>query len=308
MYSITHVKGKTYCIDTGMTSIPFYKINEEEIILLDSGWAKGERAGLDEVIDHNRFHIVGIINSHSHIDHAGNNAYFKEKHNCLIAMSIFSAHICGSITALKQYYNRHHLSCVKEHYGHLICETDILIHDHQTSVYVNGIKFGIFHTPGHSPGHICITTPDDVAYVGDALITDVVMNGAKLPYAYDLEEDLKSKMNLLNLHCDKYIIAHEGIVDSIEDLIADNISFYKGRAAKLLRYIDHPMTTEEILKTIVKEWNIRIESVNKYIVVERMLRFYMEYLYETHQIEPVMEDGFKKYKPTTGCTECNSCG
>jgi hypothetical protein len=40
---ILEVKGNTYCIDTGMTYIPFYKINENEIIMLDSGWAKGEK-------------------------------------------------------------------------------------------------------------------------------------------------------------------------------------------------------------------------------------------------------------------------
>ena len=34
---IVEVKGNTYCIDTRMTYIPFYKINDNEIIMLDSG-------------------------------------------------------------------------------------------------------------------------------------------------------------------------------------------------------------------------------------------------------------------------------
>ena len=54
---------------------------------------------------------------------------------------------------------------------------------------------------------------------------------------------------------------------------------------------------EEILKVIVKEWNIKIQSVNKYIVVERMLRYYVEYLFETNQVELIIDDGFLKYKP-----------
>ena len=33
---IKKIKGNTFCIDTGMTYRPFYKINDEEIILLDS--------------------------------------------------------------------------------------------------------------------------------------------------------------------------------------------------------------------------------------------------------------------------------
>ena len=279
-----------------MTYIPFYKVNEKEIIMLDSGWAEGEQEDLNKLFDFNDFKVVGIINSHSHIDHIGNNSFFKKKYDCIIAMSSFSAHICSSIEALKQYYNRHFLSCVKEHYGHLVCETDIIISENQKSVYINGVKFGIFYTAGHTLGHIAIITPDDVAYLGDSLITDKVMSGTKLPYAYDLEEDLKSKMNLLNLHSKKYVIAHKGIVDNIDNLIEENIKYYTGRAKTLLGFIDHPMTMEEILKVIVKEWKIKIQSVNKYIVVERMLRFYIEYLFETKQVELVIDDGFLKYK------------
>ena len=57
------------------------------------------------------------------------------------------------------------------------------------------------------------------------------------------------------------------------------------------------MLSPEILKVIVKEWNIKIQSVNKYIVVERMLRYYIEYLFETNQVEAIIDDGFLKYKP-----------
>lgn len=123
------------------------------------------------------------------------------------------------------------------------------------------------------------------------------MSGTKLPYAYDLEEDLKSKVSLLNLYSKKYVIAHKGIVDNIDDLIEENIKYYKGRASTLLNLITSPMTLEEILKVIVKEWNIKIQSVNKYIVVERMLRYYIEYLFETNQVEAIIDDGFLKYKP-----------
>ena len=68
MYEIIHVKGNTFCIDTGMTYIPFYKVNEKEIIMLDSGWAEGEQEKLNTLLDYNDFKVVGIINSHSHIE------------------------------------------------------------------------------------------------------------------------------------------------------------------------------------------------------------------------------------------------
>lgn len=292
---IKKVKGNTFVINTGITYIPFYKVNDEEIIMLDSGWAKGERKGIDELLERNNFKVAGIICSHAHIDHIGNNAYLKKKYNCVIAMSAYEALFCSSTVNLKVYYSSQTLSEVTEHFGHMVCKTDIMILNNQDEIYVCGIKFKILHTPGHSPAHICITTPDDVAYLGDVLISYEIMKGAKMPYAYILREDLKSKLKLYDLKCSKYIVAHKGMYDDIEKLITDNINFYKNIAERVNDVIDGAMTMEDILKTVIKNFNIHVNSKYKYIVIERMLKSYVEYLNEIGIIELNMDDGFLKY-------------
>jgi glyoxylase-like metal-dependent hydrolase (beta-lactamase superfamily II) len=295
---VLQVKGNTFCIDTGMTYIPFYKINDEGIIMLDTGWAEGEREGIDRILDENGFKVAGVISSHAHIDHVGNNTYYKQKYNCIIAMPAYEALLCSSSVNLKVYYNNQTLSEVEKHFGHMVCETDIMIQDDQNKIYVCGIKFKIFHTPGHSPSHICIITPDDVAYIADALISYDVMEGAKIPYAYILREDLKSKLKLYSLKCSKYVVAHKGMYDDITKLIEDNIEFYKIRASKIYDLIDSAMTMEDILKAVIKNFGINVKSVYKYIVIERMLRSYVEYLNETGSIELNMDCGFLKYTKT----------
>lgn len=292
---IKEVLGRTFCIDTGMTYIPFYKINDEEIIMFDSGWAEGEREGINEVLEKNKFKVVGIISSHSHIDHVGNNAYLKEKYNCVIAMPACEALICSSAVNLKIYYSSQTLTDVAEHYGHAVFKTDIMIWDNQDTIDVCGIKFKILHTPGHSPSHICITTPDDVMYIADALISYEVMKGAKLPYAYILSEDLKSKLKLYDLNCSKYIVAHKGIYNDITKLITDNINFYKFRAVRVYAAINGSMTMGDILKVVIENFKINVNSRYKYVVVERMLKSYVEYLDETGVIELNIEDGVLKY-------------
>ncbi|MFA6940539.1 MAG: MBL fold metallo-hydrolase [Clostridiaceae bacterium] len=299
---IKEIKGDTYCIDTGMSYIPFYKINDEEIIMLDTGWAKGERKGIDKILEENNFKVVGIINSHAHIDHIGNNSYLKEKYNSIIAMPSYEALVCSSTVNLKVYYSSQTLTDVTEHYGHMVCETDIMISDDQNKIYVCGIKFKIVHTPGHSPAHICIITPDNVAYLGDALISYEVMEGAKMPYAYILREDLSSKAKLYDLKCSKYVVAHKGMYDDITNLITDNIDFYKNRAERIYNFIVGSMTMEDILKTVIKNFHINVKTRFKYAKIERMLRSYVEYLYETGKIELIMEDGFIKYHPWGGKT------
>jgi len=292
---IKKIKGKTFCIDTGMTYIPFYKIDNEHIIMLDTGWADGEREGLSNILENNSFKIDGIINSHVHIDHSGNNAYFKEKYNCPIAMPAAEAMLCSSAINLKLYYNNLSLDEIFSHLGHMICPVDMLIKNTQDSIEMCGITFKILHTPGHSPAHICLITPDDVGYIGDALISHDVMDGAKMPYAFLLAEDLKSKEKLYKLHCSQYVVAHRGIYEEITALIADNIEFYKLRADVIGDLIVVPMTLEEIIQIVRKAFNIPIKDVYKYTLIERMLRSYIEYLSDTGIIKKAVNDGILRY-------------
>lgn len=293
---IKQIKGNTFCIDTGMTYIPFYKINDEEIIMLDSGWASGEREGIDTLLEKNNFKVVGIICSHCHIDHAGNNSYLKEKYNCTIAMPAYEALVCSSLINLKVYYSTQTLSEITERLGHMVCETDIMISDNQDKIYLCGIKFKIFHTPGHSPAHICIVTPDDVCYLGDSLISYEVMRGSKMPYAYILREDLKSKKKLYDLKFSKYVVAHKGIYEGdITQLITDNINFYEDIASRIYDVIDGDMTMEGIFKAVMKSFNIPVKTKFKYTQIERMLRTYVEYLNEIGKIQLKVNNGFLEY-------------
>lgn len=292
---ILKVKGNTYCIDTGMTYIPFYKINDEEIIMLDTGWKRGERQGIEELLEKNNYRVAAILNSHAHIDHIGNNAYFKDKYNSIIAMAAYEAFICSSEANLKLYYSSQALKLVKEHFGHMVCKTDIIIKEDEKEISLCGINFRIIHTPGHSPAHICIITPDDVAYLGDALISYEVMEGAKMPYAYILSEDMKSKAKLYDLHCSKYVVAHMGMYDNIKKLIDDNMDFYESRAMRIYEVIDKPMTMEEILKAVIKSFNIRVNDIFRYYMMERMLRSYVDYLYDIDKLKLIIENGFLKY-------------
>ena len=292
---IIRIKGNTFCIITSMTYIPFYKINDKEIIMLDSGWAKGQRQGIDQLLEKNNFKVVAIICSHAHVDHIGNNAFLKNKYNCIIAMPAYEALICSSVVNLKLYYSNQTLSDVALHFGHMVCKTDIMIFDNQATVCVCGTTFNILHTPGHSPAHICITTPDDVAYIGDALISHEVMNGSKMPYAYILTEDLLSKTKLYDLKCSKYIVAHKGEYNDITQLITDNINFYKSRATAIYTLIEGAMTIEDILKTVIKNFNINITNRYRYTLIDRMLKSYVEYLNETGLIALYIDNGLLKY-------------
>ncbi len=293
---IIKVLGNTYCIDTGMTYIPFYKLNEQEIVLLDSGYGIGEREGINALIEANGYRVYGIINSHAHIDHVGNNMFFKKKDQAIIAMTRLEAALCSSEESVKAYFGGHTLKSVRNHFETMISDTDILIDPEDECLEMGKAVFKIIPTPGHSPAHISIITPDNVVYVGDTLISYEVMQGAKMPYAFILSEDFSSKKKLSTLDCESYIVAHKGIYTNIENLVNDNISFYKHRAQRVRAVVDKPMTLEEILRAVIREFNINVKSIHKQRIINRMMCSFVDYLIEIEQLTVEIENGFIKYR------------
>ena len=294
-----HVKGNTYVLDLDLLYLPFYKVDEESIILLDTGYMKNHREKLTTYFEENHLTVAGILCSHAHIDHVGNAAYFREKYRCPVAMTREEAGIVDSVLSLKKFYASYPMNHAREHFGHMVVQTDRMIESDETEITFCGRNFRILHTPGHSTGHITITTPDTVTYIGDALISYEVMESAKLPYAYILTQDIASKMKLYRLRSSQYILAHKGVYPDVKDLITDNIYFYRNRAEEILSLIAKPLTKEELLQEVAMTMRIRIDSTFKYLVVERMLQCYVEYLLETGRITQTVENQSLKYRPMT---------
>ena len=293
---IFKILGNTFCINTGMSYIPFYKVNDFEIVMLDSGWAEGERDGIDELLNQSKLKVVGIINSHSHIDHAGCNQHYRKKDGAITAMSTLEAMICESTMAMKAFMGGNSLEEIQKHYGDIIGVTDIKISKDQDSVIIANTIFKIVHTPGHSAAHIAIITPDNVIYVGDAMISYEVMEGAKMPYAFVMLEYFKSMKMLATLPCQKFVVAHKGIYDKIGQLVEDNIKFFMKRAEHIRELIITDMTQEEILNAVIQNFKIRIKSIHYQLVIEKMMISFLDYLVSTNQIEVCIKDGFIKYK------------
>lgn len=293
--NVRSVKGNTYCIDTGREYIPFYKINNKDIVMLDTGLFEEERRKIDLLLEEMEFNVVAIICTHVHIDHIGNSEYLRKKYNCKVAMSEGEAFLCKNIMNLKILYGSLSLRDIENYFGHMLVKVEIIIKDNDKKVNVGGANFIITRTPGHTIDHICITTPDNVTYLGDSLMSYDVINSSKMPYAFNIKEELRSKEKIRTLDSSRYIVAHKGIYNEINGLIDENIDFYKTTAEKILRLIDEVMTKEELIRRIAKEFNINIRNIRKYNLIERIVNSYIDYLIETKKINVLLDDGVIKY-------------
>ena len=191
---LTQVKGNTWVLE-GLEFIPLYRLDGGRCILMDTGLAQ-EREELEQTLLDHGLAPAGVLCSHAHVDHGGNNRYFQEKYHIPVALTSREAGMCASLLSLKCYFLLLSPDMVEQDAAGLVHTPDVLIPDGDGPFSFAGAEFRILHTPGHSVGHISTVTPDGVCYVGDALLSREQLD-AKLPYC--LSQRMGMELSLIHI-------------------------------------------------------------------------------------------------------------
>lgn len=155
MMKLTQVKGNTWVIEA-MALIPFYKLDSRRVILLDTG-LREEGEAIEQTLLKNGLEPVGILCSHVHVDHCGNNRYFQEKYGIPVALTPSEAGMCRSVTTLKSYFLVLSPQTVEREAGWLVHTPDVLLPETEGTSLSRG---DLSHRPhpgalprAHLPGH-----------------------------------------------------------------------------------------------------------------------------------------------------------
>lgn len=292
---LRQVLGSTYVAEGATALIPLYKLNETDVILLDTGYAKLDRSGLTHLLDDNGFQLKGVICSHAHFDHTGNVRYLQQRYGALAAAQIIEAGISVNPEAYRANYVALTYGRSREYFLEECFIADVIIPADATELVFCGAKFGILQLPGHSAGHIGIITPDGVAYLGDCLISRSQIDTAKLPTSMFIARDLESKRSLYTLRCPAYIVAHKEVLTDITDLIAENIRIIQSKAREILDCLTDGMTFDLWISEFCKRENVRTHNELKFCMVERNFSNFAAWLEDSDAVEIRREFCAKKY-------------
>ena len=295
---LEHVLGNTYCI-MGWQCIPIYMLDDERFVMLDTG-TYYIRQQLEELFDREGIRPAGIMNTHTHFDHLGNTNYLKDKYHIPVAMSIGEAETCRTLPAVKSYLFAYPAGQVMNDpkLATLPTRADILIEDNQDYQLLCGVRFGILHTPGHSPDHISVVTPDNVCYVGDALMSGKSLVNSKLPYAFNFAQSLESIELFMDTHFEKLIMSHNSIIDApYDNLVQNNLALMNQRLDYLCSLITEPMSGGHICALVKKEMDIVTDTTEKAQNLERFVRPYLECLIDEGRISLILYKDSLCYAP-----------
>lgn len=294
--NLRQIKGNTWVLE-GIEWIPLYRLEARRCILLDSGLER-EREDLEQTLLEHGLTPAGILCSHAHVDHGGNNRYFQEKYQIPVALTAKEAGMCGGLLSLKCYFLLLPPGMVEREASHLIHTPDVIVPERDGPFSFAGAEFQIIQTPGHSAGHISVITPDGVCYVGDALLSREQL-WAKLPYCLSHEIGIESREKLRGISADFFVMAHRGMCsqEELPALIDDNQALAQTRAGEILAQITGPMTISQITRQVCIYFQLLTRKPSRALRFERNIRFFVEYLVDRGDLVMETDQGVTVYRP-----------
>ena len=231
---LLHIHKDTWAAVGATALIPFYRLTDTDIVLLDTGIAASDREGLTALLEEHGLHPKGILCSHAHYDHVGNAAYLRRRYGCPIAMPMIEAAICADATAFRANYETLTYGTIQSMFPEECFLSDVLISPDIDHLDFCGVRFGLLPLAGHSAGQMGFITPDGTAYLADCLLGPEQLQRFKLPTIMHIARDLTVMESLRSLRCPAYVLAHKTSVTELDPVIDANIAAIHDKGRRLL--------------------------------------------------------------------------
>lgn len=284
MSRVTQAKDNTYFIE-GYSKVGIYDAGNGRVYLIDSG--AGMKAGehIESVMEERGWTPEKIFVTHNHIDHVAGVKHIREKYDCEV------------------------YSTAEEHflYEHPELEAQLMYggmpYDELDKIYIrdriSGVKdlteealpegFEIANIDGHCKGQRAIKTPDEVWFVGDALVSEHTLNEYHIAYLYDVKMHLQALETVENLKGELFVPAHSEAVSDVSYYVKIYRDEILDIMDRILGICKKPMTAEEITSKLLKEYDVVVGHTT-HVVSLTTIRSYLTYLHDSGKLGYMIKD------------------
>ncbi len=271
----------TYYIKN-INNIGVFKINQNDVYLIDSGNDKDAGKKVLKLLAQNNLNVVGIISTHSHADHIGGNKVIEDRTNAKIySYGMEIPFINYPILEPTMLYGSNPFKELQNKF--LKADSS-----KATSLELpNGLEY--FNLKGHSLDMIGLKTSDDVYFLADSLASSDAINKYHIFYLYDLEEYLNTLEYLKTLNGKYYVLSHSELLTDIKDLIELNKKKIEEIINVILTILETPNTLDDLLTNIFNHYNL-VLNLNQYVLVGSTIKAYLTYLLKLNKITYLFQD------------------
>lgn len=291
---LEHVKGNTYCIVMSAMRIPLYKLNETDAVMMDSGYARDWEALLTLLQEEN-IRIAAVLVSHGHPDHIGNNGNLHRHFGAKIYASLFTAAVYASpmnlLSSISVNSSYKKLNSARLTYS----VPDVIMDWTAPTVTVDGAVFEILQLPGHCAEQMGFVTPDGVAYVADQVLSRSLVKALSIPYCTCLQLHLESMDKLCQTKYDRYILAHNGVVDEIQELAEINRENFLEKVAFVEQLVEGTITKNDLVIRYLQKTGKDLNSPKKVNGIHYNISALISYLVDQGRLLEFVKDGAVHY-------------
>ncbi|MCI8460890.1 MAG: MBL fold metallo-hydrolase [Bacilli bacterium] len=289
MMELVKVGEKTYYIKNA-TNIGIYKIDDDNVYLIDTGNDKDAGKKILKIIDEQGWNVKGIITTHSNADHIGGNKIIQDRTNCIIlAYNIEKSFTEYPILESSFLYGGFPFKDIRNKF--LLAKESVV-----TSIENNlpdGLKY--FALKGHFFDMIGIKTSDNVYFIADSLFSEETITKYHLFFIYDVREFLNTLDYLNTLNGRLYIPSHCEATSDISSLIELNRNKVNEIMNKIYNACDKEMTFDSVLKCIFDEYKL-VMNANQYVLVGSTIKSYLSYLNDENKLSYEFKDNKMVWK------------
>lgn len=274
---LVQVGDRTYYIKNP-TNIGIYKVDEENVYLIDTGNDKDAGKKILRIIEEKSWQVKGIISTHSNADHIGGNKVIQDRTGCdILASSLEKSLIEHPILEPSFLYGGYPFNDLKNKF--------LLARESTVTPILDNLPEGLeyFSLKGHFFDMIGIKTSDDVYFLADSLFSEETIDKYHLFFIYDVKEFLNTLDYLETLRGKFFIPSHSDATSDISSLIQLNRNKINEIIDKLYDICKNEVTFEEIVKEIFDEYHL-LMNVNQYVLIGSTIKSYLSYLYDEGKI------------------------
>lgn len=284
MYELHQVGERSYYVQSP-ARIGLYRLNEQDVYLLDSGSDKEAGRKVRQILDAQKWRLKAIFNTHSNADHIGGNRYLQAQTGCAVYAPgmecAFTRHTVLEPALLFGGYPpkalRHKFLMAQESQAACLEPADL----------PDGLE--CIPLPGHFLDMVGFRTRDDVVYLADCLSSSETLEKYQIGFVYDVAAYLETLERVKTMQARLFVPAHAQPTEDIAPLAQQNIDKVQEIAGKILDICREPMPFERVLQRLFRDYRLEMNFA-QYALVGSTVRSYLAWLLDTGRLEAAFDD------------------
>ena len=264
--------------------------NDKNAALVDTGLDKDSGRKALRALEEHGLKLNAIINTHSHADHFGGNAYLVRNTGAKVYASSVEAGIIQN-PLLEPIYLFHGANPIHNLHNKFVLADPSPVDEGVEMGKLNlvGLEVEIVSLPGHSFNQIGVKL-DDVLFCADTVFSERVIDKYRIPVVQDVGNHLKTLAMLREMSCRLFVPAHTSPKEDIKPLVDKNIETTQLIINDIKELLREPMTTEMVQSALGKLYDLDLSVVQQYYLIHMTIMAYLGYLYDSKQAEIKLEN------------------